>query len=201
MRKSVAYWLALGVTGIVLYLPQSARATLTIKVDSLTTPSPTSVTNGVLNIAFNVTQPDSSRPMSGYQIQLLLVPVGTAQGMSFVSPFVQNNPNNPVFPSSPPTDLGSNATTIQATASLPAGSTSIADGMGLIQVDYQLAAGAAGIYNVDINPAITLLTDDSPTPGLIAYTPSNGVVTLTPEPSSACLLLLAGVWPLMRRRR
>jgi hypothetical protein len=183
-------------------VPRAAHASLILKSDTFTTgSSPTSTTPGVFNLTLQVVQPDSSNPLAGYQVVLNLVPVGNAQGLSFVTPYVQNPPN-PIFPSAPPINFGSTAIEIQAGNNLPFGATPvpITNGVGLIQVDYQLAPNAAGVFDINIDSSQTLLVDNNS--NTIPYTPLNGVITVTtPEPSSACILMALGALPLLKRRR
>jgi hypothetical protein len=167
----------------------TGMAPLTMVAESKTILSdPTTPVSGFFDVFFSVM--GDNPPAAGYQLRLDLVPAdgGIALGAP-VSTGSTAPMRMPLFPT-PPTDLGSTASRIQATDFLANGANSIADLNGLVRVPFTVSPNTSGTYSLNIDPATTALSDAGGGP--ITFQITNGTLSVAPIPEPSAVLL-AGV--------
>ncbi len=177
-----------------------AAGGLKVVAESVSMESPPILTAGYFDVYFDYSAGDGPFMLAGYQLALNLTPPDG--GVALVDAHLTNpfSSHPPVFPSGNPfvMDTGNR---LEATDFLLSGALPIHDLDGMLRVEYWVAPGTVGTFNVtiDSDPAGgTLLSDDVGSP--ISFTPQHGQIVITPEPSSLTLLL-AGAWAVLRRRR
>lgn len=189
-------------TGLVLFAALSlvaggARAAIIITAPVINLPYSASARTGSFEIY--VQSSEVSAPLIGSDNVELQLP-SSPSGLTFLAPSSSTTGTTPIghpylFPGQAPTEVVVNAgRTVEGTdfaeSTLPA----LADGAGLLLVNYQIAAGATGTFPLTFvnyapptHPLGTGLFDGSS--NLLAATLQNGIINIAPVPEPATWLL------------
>jgi hypothetical protein len=180
----------------ILLAPQTASAaTVDVWVDDAVVFSPLSTFTGSLDVY--VTSAVST-PIFSYNTEVSLSPTGG--GVIFLTPAWDTTAHTPAFPGPAGFFNSTTATVIQvAHDTNPA--INLDNNEGLFRINYQVAPGTLGVFNLDFTQALSNIFDSNNQPVDAVFHGGTITVVAVPEPASLTILGVAGALLLKRRRR